>query len=72
MIAHGSALHKDDRMVAILARDGGGEPQHIPRLRPTRDELETYGGEMVALVDDQATVIANEIVDLAVAHEALD
>src|SRR5215468_3168743 len=59
-------------MVAVLARDGGGEPQHMPRIRPTRDELEADGREMVALVDDQVTVIANEIVDLAVAHEALD
>ena len=71
-IAHRAALHEDDRMVAVLARDRRGEPQHVSRLRPPRDELEADGREMVALVDDQVTVVADEIAHLAVAHEALD
>src|SRR5262249_11680511 len=41
-------------------------------LRPTRDELETDGRKMVALVDNQVTVIVDEIIDHPVAHEALD
>ena len=63
-IAHWAALHEDDRMVAILARDGGGEPQHISCLRATRDELETDGRKMVALVDNQVAIIADQIIDV--------
>jgi hypothetical protein len=51
-------------MVAVLARDGGGEPQHIPCLRATRDELETDGRKMVALVDNQVAIIADQIIDV--------
>jgi hypothetical protein len=59
-------------VVAILARDGGRKAEHVARLGAPGYELEAYRGEMVALIDDQMTVIGNEVIDLAVPHEALD
>ena len=35
-----SALHEDDRMMAILAADGRGQARDIPGLRPADDLLE--------------------------------
>ena len=59
-MAHGAALHEDDRMVAVLARDGGGQPRDESRLRPADDLLEALGGQMVAFVHDEMAVFATQ------------
>ena len=40
-MSHRTALHEDDRMVAVLARHRRGQSGHKPGLRPTSDQLET-------------------------------
>ena len=69
---HRTALHEHDRMVAVLARHGRRQPQHVLDLRPARDLLEADGGEMVALVDDEMAVVGDDVVHLVAAHEALN
>ena len=58
-MTHGTALHEDDRMVAVLARDGGGQPRDESRLRPTDDLLEALGGQMMAFIHDEMTVFSD-------------
>src|SRR5262249_15898493 len=58
-------------MMPILARDSRGEPKHVPGLRPSRDGFETDCGGMVAVGDDEVPVVADQVVDLAIADEAL-
>jgi len=42
-ITHGTALHKDDRMVAILPCDCGGQTRDELRLSLTRNQFEALG-----------------------------
>ena len=69
---HRPALHEDDRMMAVLASDRGGQSQDESRLGPADDLLEAAGREMVALVDDEMTVLRHAILDDALAHQALN
>ena len=69
---HRAALHEHDGVVAVLARHGRRQPQHVPDLCPARDLLEADCGEMVALVDDEMAVVGDDVVYLVAAHEALD
>ena len=71
-VAHRAALHEDDRMVAVLPRDGGRQPQHVLRPRPPRDLLEAVRGQVVALVDDEVAVVGHAVVHDALAHQALN
>ena len=66
-----TALHEDDRMVAVPARDRRREPEHVFRLRAAGDGLEADGGDMVALVDHEMPVVGDDVVHLALAHQAL-
>lgn len=59
-------------MVAVLACDGGRQAEHITGLGAARDQLEANGRQMMALVDDQVPVVANQIVDITVPDKALD
>ena len=52
-----SALHEDDRMVTIFAGHSRGKPEDIARLRAAGHELKTRRRKMVALVDNQMTVV---------------
>ena len=65
-VPHGPALHEDDRMMAVPARNGRRQPEHIPGLRAARHRLETHGGKVVALVDHKLPVVGDD------AHQALD
>ena len=51
-----TALHEDDWMMTIFARDGRGQPEDEPCLGLASHLLEAMGGEMVAFVDDEAPV----------------
>ena len=59
-------------MVAILAGHGRRETENISGFGATGDELETHGRKMMALVDDEMTIVADEIVDFAFSDETLD
>ena len=71
-MANRSALHEDDRMMAVLARDGGRQARDELRLRLTDDLLETLGGQMVTFIHDEMAVFCQPIAHDALAHQALD
>ncbi|OQX08599.1 MAG: hypothetical protein BWK76_23380 [Desulfobulbaceae bacterium A2] len=43
-MAHGAALHENDRMLAVLACDGGRQARDEFRFRPTGNLCEALGG----------------------------
>jgi hypothetical protein len=67
-----AALHEDDRMVAILSRDSGGEAKNELRLRTSDNLFEAMRGEMMAFVNDQMPVLRDAIIDNAFAYETLN
>ena len=67
-----SALHEDDRMVAIFAGDGRGQARDELRLRPADDLLETLSGQVVAFVDDEMSVVSDQVTHDVLSHQALD
>lgn len=71
-MADRAALHEDDRLMPILARYRGGQPENEPRLRSPRDKLEARRGQVVTFVDDEMAIIANKVGDFSAPHEALD
>ena len=71
-VPDGTALHEDDRMVSVPARNGSRQPEHIPGLRAARDRLETHCGKVVALVDHKLPVVGDDVVHFPFAHEALN
>ncbi len=71
-VSNRAALHKDDGMMPILARDGRGQAEHILRLGASRHQLKARCRKVVALVNDQVAVIGNQIGHLTSTHKALD
>ena len=69
---HRTALHEDDRMMAVLPRDGRRQAEDESRLRAADDLLEAVRRQMVAFVDDHMTVVADAIVDDTFADQALN
>jgi hypothetical protein len=67
-----AALHEDNRMVAILSRDSGGEAKNELRLRTSDNLFEAMRGEMMAFVNDQMSILRNTIVDDALSDQTLD
>ena len=67
-----AALHEDDRMVAILARHCRRESEYESRLGLARDLLEAVGRQMMALVDNQVTVVGHTVVDDPLLNKALN
>jgi hypothetical protein len=47
------ALHRDDRMVAVLARNRRRQPKHESSLGLPDDGFKAVGGDMMAFIDDQ-------------------
>ena len=41
-------------------------------LAAARDQFEAYGRQMVAFVDDEMPIVADDIIDFALANQALD
>ena len=71
-MAHGAALHEDDRMVPVLARHSCGQPGNKFRLCPTSHLLKAVGRQMVAFVNDQMAVFGYTVVNDAFAYQALN
>jgi hypothetical protein len=59
---HRPALHEDDGVMALLARDGGGKAQNALCLGAARHLLEADGREMMALIHNEMTVPGDEII----------
>jgi hypothetical protein len=55
-VAHRTALHEDDGMVAILARDRCRQTKNMPGLGATGGKFEADGRQVMALVDDDVTI----------------
>jgi hypothetical protein len=66
------ALHEDDRMMAVFARERGGKSHHESSLSLPRHLLEAARRQMMAFVDDELTVIGHAVVHHAFAYHALD
>ncbi len=72
LVAHGPALHEDDRMMAVLACNSGREAQYKSCLGPAYNLLEALRRKMVAFVNHDLSVIGYAIADNALAHQALN
>ena len=71
-VTHGTALHEDDGMVAVLASDSCRQSQDESRLCLTRHLLKAVGRQVVALVDDQMAVLSHAIVNDALPDQTLN
>ena len=67
-----TALHEDDRMVTILACDGGRQAKDESGLGVPCNLFETVRRQMVAFVDDHVAIIGDEISDHALPDETLN
>src|SRR6266571_2094865 len=51
-IANGTTLHENDRVMSVLASDGGGQAGHEFGFGSSRHQLKTVGGKMVAFINN--------------------
>src|SRR5579863_9379547 len=58
--------------MTVLARDGRGQAQHESCSCAASDLFEAVRRQMVALIDDQVTVLTHAIIDDALPDQALD
>src|SRR5882672_6958000 len=65
------ALHEDDGMMAVLARDGGGEAGNELGLGPARNQFKAASRHVMTFIHHQMPVGANSIIHYAPANEAL-
>jgi hypothetical protein len=66
-----TALHEDDRVMAVFPCHRRGQPQHVAGLGGPRDGLKAHGGEVVAFIDDDMAVIGDQIRHDASPNQAL-
>ena len=59
-------------MMTIFAGHGRGQSEDVARLRSAGHKLKTRRRKMVALIDDQMTVVRYQVGYFASPHEALD
>jgi hypothetical protein len=71
-VADRTALHEDDRVVAVLPGDRRREAEDVPGPGLTNDSLEADGRKMVALIDDELAVLSHQIGYDALAYLALN
>ena len=71
-MTHRTTLHEDDWMVAILPCHGRGQTGDEPCFGLPGNKLETVGGQMVAFVHDQVSIVPNQIVHDPFADHTLD
>lgn len=60
-IAHGTALHEDDRMTPVLSRHGCGQAGDELCLRAPRHEFKAARRDVVTLVHYQMSIIGHQI-----------
>ena len=66
---HRAALHEDNRVVAVLTGDRRRQAEDVFRLAAPRHRLEADRRQMVAFVDDQLAIFADDVIDLALAGQ---
>ena len=71
-MANRPALHEDDGMVAILARDCRRQSRNESRLGPAHHLLEAVCRNVMTFVNDEMTVIRHAIVNDTFLDEALN
>src|SRR6266568_3284962 len=71
-MAHGAALHEDDWVVTILARQRCGQPGNKFCLCPTSHLLKAVRRQMVAFVNNKMTVFGHPVVNDVFADQALN
>ena len=59
-MSHRATLHRDDGVVSVAAVRGGGQASHVARGRGLQDLLNRDGGDVVAFVDDDMAVLAEQ------------
>jgi len=72
LMSNRTALHEDDRMMAILACDGCRQAKDESGLGLSCNLFETVRRQMVTFVDDHLAVVGDEVSDHALAHETLN
>src|SRR5690606_8611241 len=63
----GAALHMDERMVAVLARRGGREPENVLWFCHFQYLFKTERGDVMALIDDDLAIFFNIRLDFSLA-----
>lgn len=71
-MSDGTALHEDDRVMAILPRHGRGQANHELSLRPTNHLLKAVRRQVVAFIDDDLPILADAVINDPLADEALN
>ena len=71
-VPNGPALHEDDRMMAVLAGHGCGQAYNEPGLGLARHALEALRGDVVTFIDDHVSVLADAVIDDALANKAVN
>ena len=66
-----AALHEDDRVMAILPRHCRGQTQTYRAFAAQRDRFEAHGRKVMALIDNDMSVISDQIRDDAPSKQAL-
>jgi len=64
-----AALHEDNRMMTIFAGHGRGQSEDVARLRSAGHKLKTRRRKMMALVDNQMTVVRYHVGYFTSVHE---
>ena len=72
LVTHWTALHENNRLVPILACHGRRQTGKIFGLALANHLLKADCRNMVALVNDQIAVIANDVTDNSFLDQALD
>jgi len=70
--ANGSALHKNNWMMAVFTGDRRRQPKNKARLSSSGDQFEADGRQVVALINDEMPVVADDVVNFTLSHQALD
>ena len=71
-VPNGAALHEDDGVVTVLARDGRRQPRNESRLGLAGHLLEAPRRQVVTLVDDQVAVVGQAVLDDTLSDKTLD
>ena len=69
---HGAALHENDRVLSVLSRQSGGQPERVSGLRPPSNRLEAARRQVVTFIHDQLSVMGHFIADRPIPAPALD
>src|ERR1700761_9476373 len=70
-VTNRTALHENDRMMAVLPCDGGRQSKDELGFGFSGHGLESHGGQMVAFIDDDMPVIRDQIGDGTLPNQAL-